>query len=77
VTYPADQLFSEVGYVAYHFHWPLGDLLDLEHPTRVRFVEEISRLVAADSSRAAAPAEEELPEGTFRAGMWAPPAGLT
>jgi hypothetical protein len=30
--------------VAYHFHWPLDDLLDLDHPTRQRFVQEISTI---------------------------------
>jgi hypothetical protein len=30
--------------VAYHFHWSLGELLDLEHPLRRRFVEEIASI---------------------------------
>jgi len=30
--------------VAYHLHWPLAELLDLEHPDRRRFVEQIQRL---------------------------------
>jgi hypothetical protein len=42
VTYATDRLFEEVAYVAYHFHWPLVQILDLEHPLRQRFVEEIS-----------------------------------
>jgi hypothetical protein len=44
VTYAADRLWSDVAYVAYHFHWDLDAILDLEHPLRHRFVEEISRL---------------------------------
>ena len=32
VTYAADRLYEEVAYVAYHFHWSLDDILDLEHP---------------------------------------------
>jgi hypothetical protein len=44
VTYATDRLFEEVAYVAYHFHWSLEELLDLEHPVRRRFVEEIDRL---------------------------------
>jgi hypothetical protein len=43
VTYAEDQLFEEISYVAYHFHWPLDGILDLEHPLRQRFVEEIGR----------------------------------
>ena len=30
--------------MAYHFHWPLDEILDLEHPLRQRFVEEIGRI---------------------------------
>jgi hypothetical protein len=44
VTYATDRLFEEVAYVAYHFHWPMDAILDLEHPLRLRFVEEIGRI---------------------------------
>jgi hypothetical protein len=44
VTYAADRLHEEVAYVAFHFHWPLDEILDLEHPDRRRYVEEIARL---------------------------------
>jgi len=44
VTYAAGRLYEEVAYVAYHFHWSLGEILDLEHPTRRRFVEEIGSI---------------------------------
>jgi len=44
VTYDPDRLYEEIAYVAYHFHWPLGEILDLEHPLRQRFVEEIGRI---------------------------------
>ncbi|HVL99044.1 MAG TPA: DUF6760 family protein [Egibacteraceae bacterium] len=44
MTYATDRLYEEVAYVAYHFHWSLDDILDLEHPTRMRFVEEIGRI---------------------------------
>jgi uncharacterized protein DUF6760 len=39
-----DTLFEEIAYVAYHFHWPLDDILDLEHPLRLRFVAEIDEI---------------------------------
>lgn len=42
IGYPLDDLFEEVAFVAYHFHWPLGDILSLEHADRQRFIEEIS-----------------------------------
>ena len=44
MTYAADQLLEEVAYVAYYFHWPLESILDLPHPLRVRFIEEIGRI---------------------------------
>ena len=44
MTYATDRLYEEVAYVAFHFHWPLEEILDLEHPERRRFVEEIGRL---------------------------------
>jgi hypothetical protein len=44
VTYAADRLFEEVAYVAYHFHWPMNEILDLEHPDRGRFVAEIASI---------------------------------
>lgn len=39
-----DRLIEEVSYLAYHLHWSLDDLLDLEHPLRQRFVEEVEKL---------------------------------
>jgi hypothetical protein len=50
VTYAPDRLYEEVAYVAYHFHWPFDDLLDLEHPVRRRFVGEIAKINTRISS---------------------------
>lgn len=44
MTYASDRLFEEVAYVSYHFHWPLEEILDLEHRDRQRFVEEIAAI---------------------------------
>ncbi len=44
MTHPADRLYEETAYVAYHFHWSLDEILDLEHPVRHRFVKEIGRI---------------------------------
>jgi hypothetical protein len=44
VTYGAEELYKEMAYVAYHLHWTLDDLLDLEHPLRQRFVTEVARI---------------------------------
>jgi hypothetical protein len=44
VTYAASRLFEEVAYVAYHFHWDLDRILDLEHPVRQQFISEIGAI---------------------------------
>lgn len=44
MTYATDRLYEEVAYVAYHLHWDLDSLLDLEHPLRRRFVDEIGAI---------------------------------
>ena len=44
MTYAPDRLYEEVAYVAYHFHWSLDELLDLEHPVRRRFATEIAQI---------------------------------
>ena len=38
------QLYEEVAYVAYHFHWPHGQIMDLDHLERRRWVHEIAEL---------------------------------
>jgi hypothetical protein len=46
-----------VSYVAYYFHWPLEEILDLEHPLRRAFVgqiEEINARLADDAGDPAA-----------------------
>ena len=42
--YPLDQLNEEVAYIAYHFHWPLETILNLEHRQRRAWVKEISKI---------------------------------
>lgn len=33
-----------MAFVAYHFHWPMNDILELEHADRRRWVEQISSI---------------------------------
>ena len=40
--YPLDRLYEELAFVAYYFHWPITEILELAHPERKRWVEEIS-----------------------------------
>lgn len=42
--YPTDTLWQELIYLAYHLHWSLEDLLDLEHADRARLVYGVSAL---------------------------------
>lgn len=45
-VYAADDLHAEIAYIAYHFHWPLTELLDLEHLQRrlyVRWIRDINQ----------------------------------
>lgn len=44
MTYATDRLYEELAYMAFHFHWSLAELLDLEHAERRRYVDEISRI---------------------------------
>ncbi len=39
-----EDLLSEAAQLAYHFHWPLDSILDLEHRDRRRFLEEAEEL---------------------------------
>jgi len=44
LRYPPEALWQEVAYLAYHLHWPMDDLLDLEHLDRVRLIRAVSAL---------------------------------
>jgi hypothetical protein len=42
VAYGETQISEEVAYIAYHFHWPLEQILTLEHADRRRWAQQIS-----------------------------------
>lgn len=42
--YPLDHLYEEVAFIAYHFHWPFDEVMNLEHYQRRRWCEEISKI---------------------------------
>jgi hypothetical protein len=44
MTYAAERLYEEVAYVAYHLHWSLDEIMNLEHADRLRFVDEIASI---------------------------------
>jgi hypothetical protein len=51
VTYAADRLQEEVAYLAYHLHWPLDTLLDLEHADRLAYIDHVARIGARTQQR--------------------------
>jgi len=44
VGYPVNQLTEEVAFIAYHFHWPHDQIMNLEHRERRDWVKQISAL---------------------------------
>ena len=44
IGYPPDQLLGEVAFIAYQFHWPQREIMELEHADRRRWVAEISAI---------------------------------
>ena len=44
VGYPLRNLYEEVAFIAYHFHWPHADIMNLEHTDRRQWVAEISAI---------------------------------
>lgn len=44
--YPLARLYEEVAFVAYHFHWPHDDVMNMEHEERSKWVMQISAINA-------------------------------
>ncbi len=42
--YPSERLHEEVAYLAYHFHWSHGEVMQLDHAERQRWVAEVARI---------------------------------
>jgi hypothetical protein len=40
--YPLEQLYREVAYIAYYFHWTPNEILAFDHRFRRRWVKEIA-----------------------------------
>lgn len=43
-TYPTDQLYEEVAFIAYHFNWSREEIMELPHEERKRWCDEISAI---------------------------------
>jgi len=42
--YPSSRLLEEVAYIAYYFHWPHDEILNMDHRERNWWVAEISKI---------------------------------
>lgn len=51
MTYGTERLHEEVAYVAYHLHWSLDQLLDLEHADRQRYLALVRDLTSESGRR--------------------------
>jgi hypothetical protein len=43
-AYPATELHEEMAFIAYYFHWPHSEIVQLPHGQRRRWCAEISRI---------------------------------
>jgi len=43
-AYPKDRLYEEIAFLAYHFHWPYDDILNMEHRDRLKWCAQVSRI---------------------------------
>jgi hypothetical protein len=50
-----DELLAETARLAYHLHWPLDTILDLEHSDRRLFLAEASALAGDGPPREESP----------------------
>jgi hypothetical protein len=44
MSYPSDQLFEEVAYLAYYLHWPYDQIMGMEHHERRSWVTEVAKI---------------------------------
>jgi hypothetical protein len=44
IGHSPDELFGELAYVAYHFHWPHAEVMALDHRERRRWADEIAQI---------------------------------
>lgn len=49
-TTPVDRLWEEIVYIAYYLHWSFDSILELDHISRARVIEEIGNINARISS---------------------------
>jgi hypothetical protein len=42
--YPSGRLREEIAYIAYYFHWPYKQIMNLDHLERRHWVKEIAAI---------------------------------
>jgi hypothetical protein len=42
--YPLENVYEEIAFIAYHFHWDLNEILNFSHAERRMWAEEISKI---------------------------------
>ncbi len=45
--YPTDEIYKEMSFISYYFHWQEDAVMSLEHMERRKWCEEISRINAS------------------------------
>jgi hypothetical protein len=62
----ADRLWEEIVYIAYYLHWSFDSILDLDHASRVRVIDEIGKINARLSADAGLDEETAYWAATLR-----------
>lgn len=44
VGYPVDRIYEEVAFIAYYFHWPHDEIMQMDHRERRKWCEQISKI---------------------------------
>jgi len=44
IGYPIEQVYKEVAFISYYFHWSFEEVMTLEHLERRRWCQEISAI---------------------------------
>jgi hypothetical protein len=44
VTDPVGRLWEQIVYIAYYLHWSFDTILDLDHASRAKVIEEIGKI---------------------------------
>ena len=42
--YPEDEMYEEMAFISYYFHWSFREVMELEHNLRRRWCREISEI---------------------------------